>query len=468
MRQAGRDRRGAAGTLGGPGPAAGAAVDNAGMATPFPAAGSVRSAPGAGPEAPASPRRGAPPDAPPPSAASLALARRIAEAVQAAGGWIGFEDYMARALYTPGLGYYSRGDRQFGRLAADGSDFVTAPELSPHFGRALAAQVAEALAATGVDEVWEFGGGSGALAADLLNRLHALGAAPRRYTLVDLSGTLRARQQATLAERVPALAGCVAWAEALPATMQGVVVANELLDALPVVLLHWDGRQWLERGVALASDARPAGAAAAPGAPPAPGHPPAAVAPPRFAWADRPTALRPPLSDAHPGFPPGATVELARQATAWIASLGERLQRGAAFLIDYGFPEAEFFHPQRHAGTLMCHRAHRADPDPLEAPGDKDITAHVDFTALALAAQDAGFEVLGYTSQARFLLNCGLLEGLPDGAELPALAARAAAARLVHEHEMGELFKVLGLVKCPPGPAFEALGFRQGDRSHRL
>lgn len=438
------------------------------MQTPPRRPGSVRSPsePAAAPPAKTRPAAGA--DAPvPPSPASQALARQIAGAVQAAGGWMGFEDYMARALYTPGLGYYSRGDRQFGWLAADGSDFVTAPELSPHFGRALATQVAEALAATGVDEVWEFGAGSGALAAQLLEGLQALGATPRRYTVVDLSGTLRARQQATLAERVPGLADRVVWAEALPAVMAGVVVANELLDALPVALLHWDGAQWLERGVALARDAGPT----EPEAPPAPGHPTepaAAEATPRFVWADRPTALRPPLSEAHPGFPPGATVELARQATAWIASLGERLQRGAAFLIDYGFPEAEFFHPQRHTGTLMCHRAHRADPDPLEAPGDKDITAHVDFTAVALAAQDAGFEVLGYTSQARFLINCGLLDGLPAGAELPALAARAAAARLVNEHEMGELFKVIGLVKAPPGPVFDARGFRSGDRSHRL
>ncbi|MBB1162304.1 class I SAM-dependent methyltransferase [Aquariibacter albus] len=430
------------------------------MQTPPRTPGSVRSpsAPAADPSA--NPRGTARADAPPPpSPASQALARQIAEAVQAAGGWMGFEDYMARALYTPGLGYYSRGDRQFGTLATDGSDFVTAPELSPHFGRALAAQVAEALAATGVDEVWEFGAGSGALAAELLNGLAALGAAPRRYTIVDLSGTLRAKQQATLQARAPALADRVVWADALPAAMQGVVVGNELLDALPVALLHWDGAQWLERGVALAAKSRPAepGASAAAS--------PAADATPGFVWADRPTTLRPPLD---PGFPPGATVELARQATAWLASLGERLQRGAAFLIDYGFPEAEFFHPQRHAGTLMCHRAHRADPDPLDAPGDKDITAHVDFTAVAVAAQDAGFEVLGYTSQARFLINCGLLDLLPQGADLPALAARAAAARLVNEHEMGELFKVIGLVKAPPGPVFDARGFRAGDRSHRL
>lgn len=430
------------------------------MQTPPRTPGSVRSpsAPAADPSA--NPRGTARADTPPPpSPASLVLARQIAEALQAAGGWMGFEDYMARALYTPGLGYYSRGDRQFGTLATDGSDFVTAPELSPHFGRALAAQVAEALAATGVDEVWEFGAGSGALAAELLNGLAALGAAPRRYTIVDLSGTLRAKQQATLQARAPALADRVVWADALPAAMQGVVVGNELLDALPVALLHWDGAQWLERGVALAAKARPADPGASPAASPA------ADATPGFVWADRPTTLRPPLD---PGFPPGATVELARQATAWLASLGERLQRGAAFLIDYGFPEAEFFHPQRHAGTLMCHRAHRADPDPLDAPGDKDITAHVDFTAVAVAAQDAGFEVLGYTSQARFLINCGLLGLLPQGADLPALAARAAAARLVNEHEMGELFKVIGLVKAPPGPVFDARGFRAGDRSHRL
>ncbi|MEY8875239.1 MAG: SAM-dependent methyltransferase, partial [Leptothrix sp. (in: b-proteobacteria)] len=173
----------------------------------------------------------------------------IAADIAAAGGWIGFERYMAAALYTPGLGYYSRGDRQFGLLARDGSDFVTAPELSPLFGRALARQVAQALVASGTREVWEFGAGSGALAAQLIGTLAELGHTLERYTIVDLSGTLRERQRQTVAAALPELAHTLRWVDVLPERFDGVVVANELLDAMPVVLLHWDGAQWAERGV---------------------------------------------------------------------------------------------------------------------------------------------------------------------------------------------------------------------------
>jgi SAM-dependent MidA family methyltransferase len=366
---------------------------------------------------PASPRRKA------------GLERRIAQVMDLCGGWLPFDRFMALALYEPGLGYYARGSRQFGALPSSGSDFITAPELTPLFGQALARQVAQALDAAQADEVFEFGAGSGALAAQLLQ---ALGARVRRYTIVELAATLRERQAARLAP----WADRVRWLSAWPEAMRGVVLGNELLDAMPVQLLHWDGSAWFERGVAAAAEGGPPG----------------------WVWADRPTALRPPC----PGpYAPGTVTEIHPQAQAWVRTLAEHLQRGAAFLIDYGFPESEYYHPQRSGGTLMCHRAHRADTDALAEVGEKDITAHVNFSAIALAAQDAGLQVIGYASQARFLLNCGLLEAL-QGADPRALAA---AQKLLAEHEMGELFKVLGLAR---GMDFDPIGFAAGDRSHTL
>ncbi|QHI98398.1 class I SAM-dependent methyltransferase [Xylophilus rhododendri] len=362
---------------------------------------------------------------------SDALARLIAGEIAGAGGWIGFDRFMALALYAPGAGYYTRDAAQFGRMpdaAGGGGDFVTGPELSPLFGRALAVQVADALEASGTDEVWEFGAGTGALARELLG---ALGERVSRYTIVDLSGTLRARQQQTLA----AFGERVRWADSLPERIEGVVVGNEVLDAMPVQLLARKQGEWFERGVCLGE----AGA---------------------FAWSDRPTALRPPVDI--PG-PHDYLTEIHPQGRGFVATLGDRLARGAAFLIDYGFPEAEYYHPQRHMGTVMCHRAHRADSDPLADVGDKDITAHVDFTGVALAAQDAGLELLGYTSQGHFLYNCGLgamLEALPQ-------AQRNLPLLLVNEHEMGELFKVIALGRELP-PEWMPVGFAHGDRSHRL
>jgi SAM-dependent MidA family methyltransferase len=356
---------------------------------------------------------------------SAALRATLLRAIEAEGGWLPFDRFMALALYAPNLGYYASGQRLFGAMPQSGSDFVTAPELSPMFARALARQVAQALQATGTDEVWEFGAGSGALAAQLLE---ALGPAVRRYTIVDLPAPLRQRQQ----QRLAAFGERVRWADTLPVALQGVVLGNEVLDAMPVQLLHFDGQQWCERGVAVHAGG--------------------------FAFADRPTTLRPP--GAGP-WPTGYTTEIAPQAQAFVTTLAQCLVGGAAFFIDYGFPAAEYYHPQRSGGTLMCHRAHRADTDPLADVGDKDITAHVDFTAIALAGQEAGLEVLGYTSQARFLINCGLLE-LLHGADTMTVAH---AQKLLTEHEMGELFKVVGFTRGEP---FEAMGFAHGDRSHTL
>jgi len=360
-----------------------------------------------------------------PDSVSSRLAAVLREAIAGAGGWLGFDRYMGLVLYAPGLGYYTSGLPKFGAMPGSGSDFVTAPELSPLFGRALAAQLRQALLATGTDTVYEFGAGSGKLARELLG---SLGDTVARYCIVDLSGELRARQQQTLA----GFAGRVQWLDQLPEALEGVLIGNEVLDAMPVQLLHWDGRAWWERGVVLQDDG--------------------------LAWADRPTELRPPVEA---GFVPGTVTEIHPQAEAFVRTLAQRLSRGAAFFIDYGFPEAEYYLPQRHGGTLMCHRAHRADDRPLEDPGLKDITAHVNFTGIALVGQEAGLQVLGYTSQARFLFNCGLLPLLDQAG----IAERAMAQKLVTEHEMGELFKVIGFAV---GEGFEALGFAQGDRSHRL
>lgn len=362
-----------------------------------------------------------------------ALRSRIEQAIAQAGGWLPFDRFMAMALYQPGLGYYATASRKFGQMPQSGSDFVTAPELSPLFGRALAVQVADAMHHCGVNEVWEFGAGSGALAQQLLQALDAAGMQVRRYTIVDLSGSLRERQRQALV----AFGDRVRWLDALPDAFEGVVVGNEVLDAMPVQLLRRVGGLWLERGVVLPRDG-------APGA--------------DFGWLEQPTELRP--SRDIPGDHDYLT-EVHPQAQAFMRTLADRLQRGAAFFIDYGFPESEYWHPQRHMGTLVCHRAHQSDTDPLADVGSKDISAHVDFTGIALAAQEAGLPTLGYTSQGRFLLNCGIASLM----EQASLAERANALKLVHEHEMGELFKVIALSRTP---GWTPLGFAAGDRTHTL
>lgn len=384
----------------------------------------------------------------------------ISAEISRAGGWMPFDAFMALALYAPGLGYYSRGSNQLGRWPANaadqknanndqaaGSDFVTAPELTPLFGQALARQVAQALAATATADIWEFGAGTGALAVQILQALDTMGCPWASYTIVELSAALKARQQVVLAP----YAGKVRWLEGLPESFSGIVVGNEVLDAMPVKLLLRDQGQWLERGVSIAPQSQ--GACSDP-----------------WVWQDRPTALRPPMDvDGDHDY----LTEIHPQADGFIRTLGERLSAGAVFLIDYGFPEHEYYLAQRHMGTVMCHRAHLADSEPLRDVGLKDITAHINFTGVALAAQEAGLALLGYTSQARFLMNCGLLDDL----EKATFADKAMAQKLLMEHEMGELFKVIGWCKpaamastAPTSVAaqWQAIGFAQGDRSHRL
>lgn len=376
--------------------------------------------------------------------ASAALTTCIGDAIEAAGGWIGFDRYMALALYAPRLGYYSGGAAKFGRDARDGSDFITAPELTPFFARTLARQFAP-LIALDLPRVLEFGAGTGRLAADLLLALETEGALPETYQILELSGELRVRQQETLAARAPHLASRVQWLDELPAQFEGVIVGNEVLDAMPVRLFaRLDGR-WHERGVALADG--------------------------KFTFEDRPLADNavPEALRALPGDHDMVT-ETHAEAEGFTRAVGAMLTRGAAFFIDYGFPAAEYYHPQRADGTLMCHYRHHAHPDPFLYPGLQDITAHVNFTGIAEAAVDAGLSVAGFASQARFLMNAGITELLM---ELDPTDARAflphanAVQKLLSEAEMGELFKVIVLTRGLDD-ALPLAGFARGDRVHAL
>jgi SAM-dependent MidA family methyltransferase len=358
------------------------------------------------------------------------LVGRIAEEIAVDGGWIGFDRYMQRALYEPGLGYYAAKPVKFG---AHG-DFVTAPEISPLFGRALAAQVAQAFSWL-PHRLLEFGAGSGALAADLMQELARLGLPVQSYGIVEVSADLRAVQRARLQN------GAVHWLDRPPHDFEGVIIANEVLDVMPVKLfVKRDGRT-LERGVQTDPGGLRLGE--------------------RPACAELAEAVARIETDLGP-LPDGYSSEVGLVARGWTATLAHWLRRGLALLIDYGFPRHEYYHPQRAMGTVMCHFRHRAHADPLWLPGLNDITAHIDFTAIAEAARDAGLRVLGYTSQARFLLNCGVLELLGE----PASGSRAAEAiRLLSEAEMGELLKVMAVGRDVPDAL---LGFREGDRSYRL
>ena len=376
----------------------------------------------------------------PDAARSRALTERIRAVISEAGGWIGFDRYMDMALFEPGLGYYAGRSAKFGAAG----DFVTAPEISPLFGRTLARQVAQVLSSLHGD-ILELGPGTGKLAADLLAELEALGALPRRYQLLDLSAELRGRQRATLESRVPHLVPRVEWLDRLPQNFTGVMVANEVLDAVPVQLVAWRGNALLERGVAMAGET--------------------------FAWAERPLAPGP-LKEAAMALDPQPPVpyvsEFGMRARALVATLAGTLEAGVLLLIDYGFGRDEYYHPQRAAGTLMCHSRHRAHDDPFRLPGLQDITAHVDFTAVAEAAVDAGARLLGYTTQARFLVNCGittLLEAVDPARPAGYLPLAAQAQRLLSPSEMGELFKVMALGRGFHEPP---LGFPTGDLSRLL
>jgi SAM-dependent MidA family methyltransferase len=373
---------------------------------------------------------------PEPSADERAHSDRLRarlEARLAAEGWLAFDDYMREVLYAPGLGYYATGTIKIGDAAA-GGDFVTAPEISPLFARALAAQLAPLFAQVPAAVV-EFGAGTGQLAAELLPALRGLGMPCRRYAIVEVSPDLRARQRERLAGEP------IEWLQQPPDDFAGVMLANEVLDVMPVKLFGKRDGAVVERGVALEQG--------------------------RLRFADRApgaelAAAAAEIEDELGPLPDGYCSEIGLEARAWMRSAARWLGRGVLLAIDYGFPRREFYHPQRQMGTIMCHYRHHAHADPFWWPGLCDLTAHVDFSAMAAAAHGAGLEVLGYTTQAHFLLNCGLLDLLKAAHSPP---ASAAAQRLLSEAEMGELFKVLAVGRGVSAPL---LGFAHGDRTARL
>jgi SAM-dependent MidA family methyltransferase len=385
---------------------------------------------------------------PVPSPDALAHSQRVTaylrSLIDGAGGWIPFSRFMEAALYAPGLGYYAAGAMKFGAAG----DFVTAPELTPLFGRSLAHAIAPVLAPcpgggrTGGD-LLEVGAGSGRLAADLLGELEKLNTLPTRYCILEVSADLRERQQETIARALPHLAERVLWLDALPTHFSGAILGNEVLDALPVELVHWTEEGPRVRGVALEGEA--------------------------FAWQDRPIADPALRARAEAlNLAPGYLSEINLAAGALIASLARSLDHGLILMIDYGFGESEYYHPQRHMGTLRAHYRHHALDDPFYLPGLCDLTAHVDFSAAARAGTAAGLELAGYTSQAGFLLGSGLADLLmqtPVADATAYLPQANAVQRLVSPAEMGELFKVIALTK---GKAAPLAGFARGDRRHSL
>jgi len=379
--------------------------------------------------------------APSPDAQAISdrLAKLIAGEINANGGWIGFARFMELALYAPGLGYYSAGSRKLGR---DG-DFITAPELSTLFGGCMARQLAE-LIGRGLTDVVEIGAGSGALACGLLTELAALGRVPENYFILEVSADLRERQRTRLAEDAPRQAGKVRWLEVLPPHFDGIIIGNEVLDAIPVHIVRTHGGAIEEVGITGGQNGRP------------------------FARGYR-NATGALLAAAEKlALPDDYETEIHPAARAFVKSFARILRHGAMLFIDYGFPAREYYHLQRARGTLMCHYRHHAHADPLCLVGLQDITAHVDFSAIANAGAGGGLDVLGYTNQAQFLINCGITDllGAMPAADVRAYAPLAAQAQqLLSPAEMGELFKVIALGKGVTSPL---LGFRSGDKSHTL
>jgi SAM-dependent MidA family methyltransferase len=366
--------------------------------------------------------------------------------ISAAGGALPFDRYMELALYAPALGYYVNGRRKFG----EGGDFVTAPELSPVFGQCLAGQVAECLRAVGGGELLELGAGSGRLAVDLLGELARRDCLPRRYLILELSPSLQAAQRELLAASLPDLLPRVTWLDSLPpAGFRGVVVANELLDAMPVHRFRAGEAGWqelfvVETEAGLADSWRP-------------------LASPGLATA---LAQLWPDPDRRPA--PGYTSEINLRLSPWLAAMAEMLQAGTLLLIDYGYTRREYYHPERNQGTLICHYRHRAYADPYLLPGLQDMTANVDFSAVAGAATAAGFALAGFTTQAHFLIDSGLDEILEasDPGELRAhLQLAQGVKKLTLPSEMGERFKVIALTRAVDAPLS---GFRSRDLRARL
>ncbi len=375
---------------------------------------------------------------------SLQLQALIQQAIKKAGGWIDFAQFMQLALYAPQLGYYSAGNQKFGT----GGDFVTAPEISALFGQTLAQQVAQILALSR-GSIMELGAGTGRLAVHLLHALEYLDCLPDQYYILDVSDHLRQVQLEYLQEKLsPQLLRRVVWLNQLPETFTGVVLGNEVLDAIPVHMVHTKTQGLCERGVMLAEQG--------------------------LTWSDKPWDDAP-ASGQHLfdeikklSLPTGYISEFCPTANGLIASLALTLERGVILMIDYGFSASEYYHPQRNLGTLMCHYQHYAHTDPLLNIGLQDITAHVNFSSIAYAGVDNGLQLSGFCSQAQFLMNCGILDLMAQvsPSDMAGYAPLAAAAqKLLSPAEMGDLFKVIAFSKNMDVPL---LGFTSGDKSHTL
>jgi len=372
-------------------------------------------------------------------AAARRLVGRLRAAMDESGDALDFSEFMQRALYEPGLGYYVGGRHKLGT----GGDFVTAPQMGDLFGECLARQCAEVLdALPNGGNILEFGAGTGILCAQILQSLQRSDRLPGRYDILELSPELRERQRGTIVERCPELLDRCRWLDRLPGHFEGVVVANEVLDAMPV-----ERFRVTDAGLEVIQVTWADGA---------------------FRETTRPAQPGELTAIADKGLPPGYQSEAGVLAQQWVAGIGDWLRRGVVLVIDYGFPAHEYYHPERSTGTLMCHFRHRAHPDPYLNVGMQDITAHLDFSALAQRAADAGLDVLGFVHQAAFLLSLGLLDlvqGRMEAADADQWGLSQQVQRLTQAHEMGELFKVLALGRNFTAPL---AGFEYLDHRHRL
>jgi SAM-dependent MidA family methyltransferase len=345
---------------------------------------------------------------------SLKLTDQIHQLISECGGWISFAQFMHMALYQPGLGYYVSGLRKFGA----GGDFVTAPEISQLFSRCLAQHCIEAFATIDQPSILEFGAGSGVMAVDILLFLEEKNSLPEQYLILEISPDLQQRQKELLQERCPHLLKRVRWLNVLPKNFCGVVLANEVLDAMPVHLFENTDSGMKERGVVSDGEG--------------------------FSWGLRDWTK--PELDVE--LAAGYQSEINLALKPWLSDLSQAIEKAVVVLIDYGFTQGEYYHPQRHMGTLMCHYRHLAHPDPLALIGLQDITAHVDFTAVEKAAVDCGFEVSGFMTQAEYLMEMGLLEQTKALDSAAQFEQAQAMKTLLMPGEMGELFKVIVLEVC--------------------
>lgn len=370
------------------------------------------------------------------------LRKLILEDIAEHHGWIGFDRFMHHVLYTPELGYYSGPLQIFG---SEG-DFITAPLMGRLFGKCIARQCAQVIREMHSACLYEFGAGDGSLAVTVLEELEAVGATPDSYFIIETSASLRQRQQSVLSRLASGLSNRVKWLDHLPETIRGVVLANEVLDALPCKRFEVDtGGKILELGVGMAGS--------------------------EFIWSRSEEEIRDSGCLRRLNLQAGYQSETQVQAAGWVSTVAELFERGLLLIVDYGFPRAEFYHHDRYQGTLMCHYRHYAHSDPFYLPGLQDITNHIDFTAMAHAGIDSGLDLVGYCDQANFLLSCGLIDiladfqavGEPETKEMLSLSAEI--KKLTMPHEMGELFKVIALSK---GIDQQLIGFQNRNQSGRL